>query len=231
MKAVKKIRNTSLAVVLFGISLLSHYTQVAVAQENKLGSNSSNQQQVEDVASRLEGTMDTSAQARANPKVANVRMTACRIGLSDRNSQSTNKSIFLYQEQALSPELNKPYRQRFLEISSVNSGRTVRSLSYKPVNPETAVNLCNKPASERIVKSNDLGKPFCSVFLTRSGENYIGITPSQGCPANVRGAVKITNTIVLGDTNMKTWDRGFDAKGKQVWGAESNAYEFRKIRE
>ncbi len=123
MKTVKKIRNTSLAVALFGISLLSHYTQVAVAQENKLGS-MSNQQQVEDVASRLEGTMDTSAQARANPKVANVRMTACRIGLSDRNSQSTNKSIFLYQEQALSPELSKPYRQRFLEISSVNSGRT-----------------------------------------------------------------------------------------------------------
>ena len=228
MNAVKKIRNTSLAVVLLGISLLSHYTPVAVAQ-NKLSSNLSNQQQAKDVASRLEGVMDTSAQSRANPKVANVTMTSCRVGLSDRNSQSTNKSIFLYQEQAFSPELNKPYRQSFLEISSVNNGRTVRSLSYKPVNPEAAINLCNKPASERMVKLNDIGKPFCSVFLTRSGENYIGINPSQGCPANERGAVKMTNTIVLGNTSMKIWDRGFDAKGKQVWGNESNAYEFRKI--
>jgi hypothetical protein len=228
MNALKKIRNTSLAVALFGISLLSHYTQVAVAQNNKLGS-ISNQQQVEDVASRLEGTMDTSAQSRANPKVANVRMTSCRIGINQSNSPSTNKSIFLYQEQALSSELNKPHRQSFLEISSVNNGRTVRSLSYKPVNPQAAINLCNKPTSERMVKLNDIGKPFCTVFLTRSQENYIGITPSQGCPANVRGAVKITNTIVLSDATMKTWDRGFNAKGKQVWGDESNGYEFRKI--
>ncbi len=228
MNALKKIRNTSLAVVLFGISLLTHYTQVAVAQNNKPGS-ISNQQQVKDVASRLEGTMDTSAQARANPKVANMRMTSCRIGINQNNTPSTNKSIFLYQEQALSKELNKPYRQSFLEISSVNNGRTVRSLSYKPVNPQAAINLCNKPASERMVKLNEISKPFCTVFLTRSGENYIGINPSQGCPANERGAVKMTNTIVLGNTSMKTWDRGFDAKGKQVWGDESNAYEFRKI--
>jgi hypothetical protein len=228
MNALKKIRNTSLAVVLLGLSLLSHYTPVAVAQNNKLSSNLSNQQQAKDVASRLEGVMDTSAQARANQSVANVTMTACRVSLSD-NSQSTNKSIFLYQEQAFSPELNKPYRQSFLEISSVNNGRTVRSLSYKPVNPKTAINLCNKPASERMVKLNDIGKPFCTVFLTRSGGNYIGINPSQGCPANERGAVKMTNTIVLGNTNMKTWERGFDANGKQVWGDESNTYEFRKI--
>jgi CpeT/CpcT family (DUF1001) len=224
MNALKKIRNTSLAVVLFGISLLSHYTQVAVAQNNK-----PNQQQVEDVASRLEGIMDTSAQARANPKVANVRMTACRIGINENNSPSLNKSIFLYQEQAFSPELEKPYRQSFLEISSVNNGRTVRSLSYKPVNPQAAINLCNKPASERMVKLNDIGKPFCTVFLTRSQENYIGITPSQGCPANVPEAVKITNTIVLGNTSMKTWERGYDANGKQVSGVDSNGYEFRKI--
>jgi CpeT/CpcT family (DUF1001) len=228
MNALKKIRNTSLAVALFGISLLIHCTQVAVAQNNKPGS-ISNQQQVEDVVSRLEGTMDTSAQARTNPKVANVRMTTCRIGISENNSPSTNKSIFLYQEQAFSPEFNKPHRQSFLEISSVNSGRTVGSLSYKPVNAKAAINLCNKPASERMVKFNDIGEPFCSVFLTRSQENYIGITPSQGCPANVPEAVKITNTIVLGNTSMKTWERGFDSKSKQVWGDESNGYEFRKI--
>jgi CpeT/CpcT family (DUF1001) len=228
MKGVTKIlQNRSLAILLLGASLLSHYTLVAVAQDKPV-SNVSNQQ-VEDVASRLEGIMDTSARARVNPKAANVRMTACRVGITQNTNQSVGKPIFLYQEQALSRELNKPYRQRFLEISSVNNGRTVRSLSYKPANSESVINLCNKPVSERIVKFSDLGKPVCSVFLTRSQENYIGVTPSGGCPANVRGAVKITNTIVLKKTGMNTWDRGFDANGKQVWGAESESYEFRKI--
>lgn len=231
MKGITKIlQNSSLAIVLLGASVLSHYTLVAVAQDKAVY----NQQQVEDVAKRLEGIMDTSARARVNPKAANVRMTACRINLNDNNSQTANKSnkpIFLYQEQALSNELNKPYRQRFLEISSVNNGRTVRSQSYKPANPESLINFCNRSTRERTVKLSDLGKPVCNVYLTRSGENYIGITPTQGCPANFRGAVRITNTIVLSKTGMNTWDRGFDANGKQVWGAKAESYEFRKIRE
>ncbi|BDA67289.1 hypothetical protein RIVM261_026480 [Rivularia sp. IAM M-261] len=228
MKTVTKIfQNCGLGIVLLGASLLSNYTLVAVAQDKAVPS----QQQVEEVAQRLEGIMDTSARARVNPKAANVRMTACRISLNE-NAQATNKSnnpIFLYQEQALSSELNKPYRQRFLEISSVNNGRTVRSLSYKPANVQSVINLCNKPVSERVVTSTDLGKPVCSVYLTRSGENYIGVTPNEGCPANFRGAVKITNTVVLSKTGMNTWDRGFDANGKQVWGAKGESYEFRKI--
>lgn len=228
MKRVTKILTTRMSIVLLGASVLSHFTLVAVAQD-KAGSSVYNQQQVEDVASRLEGTMDTSARARVNPKAANVRMTACRVSVSEDTEQSGGKPIFLYQEQALSNELNKPYRQRFLEISSVNNGRTVRSQSYKPANPESVINLCNRPTTERSVKFSELGKPVCNVYLTRSGENYIGVTPTQGCPANVRGAVTITNTIFLSKTGMNTWDRGFDADGKQVWGALAESYEFRKI--
>lgn len=216
-----------MGIVLLGASVLSHHTLVAVAQDKPVY----NQQQVEDVAQRLEGIMDTSARARVNPNAANVRMTACRVSV-DNNSQRANKSnkpIFLYQEQALSSELNKPYRQRFLEISSVNNGRTVRSLSYKPADPASFANFCNRPVTERSVRLTDIGKPVCTVYLTRSGENYIGVTPTQGCPANVRGAVRITNTIFLSETGMNTWDRGFDANGKQVWGAKAESYEFRKI--
>ena len=28
---------------------------------------------------------------------------------------------------------------------------------------------------------------------------------------------------------METWDRGFDADGKQVWGAREDSYQFRDI--
>jgi CpeT/CpcT family (DUF1001) len=229
MKDVTKVlQNYRLGIVLLGASLLNHYTVVAVAQNQSVY----NQQQVEEVAQRLEGIMDTSARARVNPKAANVRMTACRISVNDNNSIEANKSnkpIFLYQEQALSSELNKPYRQRFLEISLVNNSRTVRSLSYKPADLNSVINFCNKSAAERVVNKSELGNAICSVYLTRSGENYIGVTPKQGCPANVRGAVTITNTVVLSEKGMNTWDRGFDANGKQVWGAKAESYEFRKI--
>jgi hypothetical protein len=56
---------------------------------------------------------------------------------------------------------------------------------------------------------------------------YVGETQPGGCPANVRGAVKITNTIILNSAGMETWDRGFDANGKQVWGAQDESYQYR----
>ncbi|WP_281362077.1 CpcT/CpeT family chromophore lyase [Oxynema aestuarii] len=43
------------------------------------------------------------------------------------------------------------------------------------------------------------------------------------------GAVRITNSVVVNDNGMETGDRGFDAAGKQLWGADEKPYRFRKI--
>ncbi len=185
-------------------------------------------QQVDAVASRLEGVMDTAAQASANPKAPNVRMTTCRVTLATGTLPPETDSVFLYQEQALAKDLTKPYRKRFLQISSSPYSQSVRSRSFKPTSPSTWINFCAKPARDRTIKSGDLGTAVCSVFLKPSGDDYIGNTPADGCPANVRGAVRIKNHIVLHVNGMDTWDRGFDAVGKQVWGAQSDSYQFRK---
>lgn len=187
------------------------------------------QQQVREVASFLEGMMDTSAQAASNPKAPSVRMTTCEITVTGSSSSETSQSIFLYQEQALTKDLTKPYRQRFLQLSPSVLSQSVRSQSFKPTNPQQWSGFCNKPASDRVVQLADLGSPVCNVYLRRSNLGYVGNTPTDGCPANVRGAVRITNHIVLTAAGMDTWDRGFDAIGKQVWGAKAESYQYRRI--
>jgi hypothetical protein len=186
-------------------------------------------QQVEEVASRLEGIMDTSAQAATNSKAPNVRMTTCRIQVTDVASANAGESVFLYQEQALSKDLAKPYRQRFLQLSPSLYSQSVRSRSFKPANPSSWTGFCNKPTADRTLQLKDLGTPVCNVFLRRSGEDYTGNTPIDGCAAKVRGAVRITNHIELHTTGMDTWDRGFDASGKQVWGAKAESYQYRRV--
>lgn len=180
--------------------------------------------QVDSVVSHLVGVMDTSAQAAKNPNKASVRMTTCKITIT-----RANESVYLYQEQALTKDLNQPYRQRFLEIIPTLEQETVESKSYKPLQPEALIGLCNKPESERILNLSDIGQPVCSVFLKPSNDGYIGETPPEGCPANVRGAVKITNTIILHSTGMDTWDKGYDAQGSQVWGAREDSYQYRWV--
>ncbi|HEY9615703.1 MAG TPA: chromophore lyase CpcT/CpeT, partial [Microcoleaceae cyanobacterium] len=152
------------------------------------------------------------------------------IQVLDPPSGSVDQPVFLYQEQALVKKLTQPYRQRFLQLVPAPDRQHIESRSFKPEQPSQWIGLCNKPLGDRQLKLKDLGTPVCSVFLQRSDKDYIGNTPAQGCPTNARGAVRITNRIVLHADGMDTWDRGFDAAGKQVWGAEGDSYQYRKLK-
>jgi hypothetical protein len=75
--------------------------------------------------------------------------------------------------------------RRFLRIAPV-VGSLIESAVFKPPTPSAWVGLCAKPEVERVVNSSDIGVSSCSVFLQRSGENYIGETPPRGCPSDYK---------------------------------------------
>lgn len=200
-----------------GVSLLGILSPQVWAQSMSIDA------QVREVASYLIGAMDTSARAASDRQAADVRITTCAVQVPQSDA------IFLYQEQALSLKLDSPYRQRFLQIAPSADNLAVESITYKPDNPETWQGLCNKPQRERSVSLPQLGEPVCRVILGRDGEGYWGTTPEEGCAANYRGAVRITNQVQLTRETMETWDRGFDAEGTQVWGAQDESYQYRDI--
>ncbi|MFM6188814.1 MAG: chromophore lyase CpcT/CpeT [Planktothrix sp.] len=184
------------------------------------------------VVSYLTGVMETSAQAKAIPDAPSVRMTTCEVQLnSTPGSVKPSEGVFLYQEQALTRNLSQPYRQRVLEIKPSADRNRIESVSFKLINPKNWIGLCQKPLSERVISSQEIQNANCRVFLKPMGTEYIGETQPGGCPTNFRGAVKITNTIKLDQQSMETQDRGFDAKGKQVWGAENRSYQYQRIQE
>jgi CpeT/CpcT family (DUF1001) len=179
--------------------------------------------QIGEIADFLIGTMDTSAQALHHRNSPDVRLTTCRI----RVENTPNDRLFLYQEQALSLNLSQPYRQRFLQITASEDGERVESIAFKPPNPQAWIGLCDR--TDSVVPQAELGEAVCRVFLKPDGDGYLGNTPESGCPTNYRGAVRITNTVILRKDSMETWDRGFDAEGKQVWGAREQSYQYRDI--
>ncbi len=187
---------------------------------------------VHQVAVYLTGVLETTVPSKPGPPIR-IQMTTCTIQKIDHVDQPG--TVLLYQEQAPVEQLNQPYRQRFLSLAVSPYSQTVRSLTFKPVNPQQWVNFCTRNIRDRQIHTRDLGTPICSVFLkpaqNAQGEAiYYGNTPVDGCPANVRGAIRITNHILLHKTGMETWDRGFDSQGKQVWGARVEAYRYRKIK-
>jgi CpeT/CpcT family (DUF1001) len=188
--------------------------------------------QVPEVVSHLVGVMSTTAQVRQNPQKPDVTMTTCVITVSGAMPRQAHLNpVYLYQEQALSHQLHKPYRQRFLQISASLPSRTVRSQSWRPIQLEPWINFCQRPSLSRIVPFQAFGDITCAVFLKKSGDRYEGVTLIGGCPTQIRGAVRMTNQITLHAAGMDTWDRGYDAAGKQVWGAKSESYQYRWIKQ
>lgn len=180
------------------------------------------EQQVHEIADHLIGVMDTSAQAQVEANRVSVQMTTCEVTVLGVDSSN---SVFLYQEQALLDRVDQPYRQRFLQITP---GPTrAESRTYKPSDVEPWVGWCTLPRAERQVTVTDLGEQVCEIALRPSVLGYVGSTSLAGCPTTVRGAVRITNVVVLHDQGMDTWDRGFDRDGNRVWGAEDEPYRYR----
>ena len=228
---VYKAKPMSMARSQYGFRVsLSMVVAIALLPQATLAPASSPPSPLEDVARLLEGSMDTTAQAATQPPAPSVRMTTCRISVQPATLQAANLSpatILLYQEQALTRSLERPYRQRWLAIAPHTSDK-IASISFKPSQPQALIGLCDRPLPERRIPAADLAQPICTIILSKTPQGYRGSTPPQGCPANVRNAVRITNEVDLTPAGMDTWDRGFDASGQQVWGAKAEAYQFRR---
>lgn len=179
------------------------------------------QQDVATVADHLSRAMDTTVQAASNPNFVGVQMTTCSVQVAAPNTSD----VYLYQEQALTEHIGSPYRQRFLHITLSDDGNRVESRTFKPTAPGEWTGFCQR--SDRTVATDELGDLVCIVSLRPSPLGYVGSTPRDGCPVNLRGAVRLTNTIVLHRDGMDTWDRGFDQNGDQVWGAKTEPYRYR----
>lgn len=198
----------------------------AIAQTTPAQSSLPIEEQVAEVVSRLVGVMDTSAQAAASSTAPSVRMTTCEVQLTD--ASETDPATYLYQEQAIATRLEQPYRQRFLKIAPSDDRGNVQSTSYRPIDESQWIGLCDRPFEVRQVEAQDLASAHCSVFLRRVEDDYIGETQLGGCPSNYRGAVRVTNQIVLRATGMETRDRGLDINGNLVWGSTGEPYRFER---
>ncbi|MCW9016751.1 MAG: CpcT/CpeT family chromophore lyase, partial [Kangiellaceae bacterium] len=69
-----------------------------------------------------------------------------------------------------------------------------------------------------------------TVYLAWREENksYSGSTDTNKCMSKLRGATYATSEVIVNHKGIVSWDRGFDSKDKQVWGAVKAGYIFLK---
>lgn len=184
---------------------------------------------VETVKALLVGEYDSSAQEARDREYFTItlRMTQCWKERAD--------GPWIYVEQAMSTAQDKPYRQRVYRLVSAGAGK-VKSEVYEL--PGTMEEVQDKfagqwRASEPLkgLKAEELKlRDGCAITLTKQVDGvWMGSTNEKDCGSTLRGATYATSEVTLSQGLLRSWDRGFDKDGKQVWGAKKGAYEFVKL--
>lgn len=174
----------------------------------------------------LSGSFSSEQQSRENPSYFDIRLEMAPIW-SHRSD-----SLWLYVEQARADALDRPYRQRIYELVQRPGGEFESRVYELPGDdPLKFAGAWKDPRKLDGVKKEDLKlKQGCSIFLRRLPDGaYQGATRGNGCASTRQGAAYTTSEVTVSADRIISWDRGWDADGKQVWGATEGGYVFRRV--
>jgi hypothetical protein len=180
---------------------------------------------VQELASWMTGSFSSTEQAANDANFFDIRLHMTPIW------STRSDGPWLYVEQAAAAKLNEPYRQRVYRLVAQDDGTIESRVFTLPGDPLRFAGKWAAPADFETLKPEDLElRSGCSLYLRRTSDGaYVGSTQGQGCESSLRGAAYATSEARITESGMRTWDRGFDAQGQQVWGATTGGYEFRKV--
>ena len=138
--------------------------------------------------------------------------------------------FWLYVEQAIVSALEKPYRQRIYHVNLLND-TTIISEVFEMKSPMRFAGAYKNVAVLNSLTLDSLeARAGCVILLhARSNGTFVGSTKNQDCLSSLRGASYATSEVVIHKQLLVSWDRGWDATGKQVWGAVKSGYQFVKL--
>ncbi len=202
------------------IFLLLTFIAVACKSEPK-NESPIEEKMLQELFAMMHGSFNSEAQAKADTTYHNISLHMYPIW--------KEQGKWLYVEQALNAMQDRPYRQRVYEVKRT-SDSTIASYVYTLPNDSLWVGKWKTPEAFNALKKEDLDlRNGCEVILVKKGESFEGKTGNMSCESSLRGASYATSTVSVCKDKIESWDRGFDAEGHQVWGAEKGGYVFDKL--
>lgn len=182
-----------------------------------------------EVAALMAGQFDSRDQAASDPAFRPIALTMVPIWTDRRDAH------WLYVEQAMADTPGQPYRQRVYRVSNSADGE-VASAVYTLTAPERFVQGWRNGALDALREDMLQPRTGCTVYLRRQGmrregmrgdgATWQGATRGRDCASELRGAAWASAEVRLEPGRMASWDRGYAADGRQVWGSTAGPYVF-----
>lgn len=177
-----------------------------------------------ELAAHLSGYFTSAAQAAADKDYFNIELRIVPAWAERKDGP------WLYVEQADARTPDKPYRQRVYRLEVTGDKYLSHIYEFKG-DPLKQAGQWKQPMPLAALTPADLVlKDGCAVVMERRADgSYHGATVDKACPSVLRGSRYASSKVTLDAKVLESWDQGFDADGKQVWGATKGAYRFVKV--
>ncbi len=184
---------------------------------------------IEKVADQLSGTwMTTSPYKSVKSDDGTMNEIFMTMGVSPITIQGMENTLYI--ESSLSDTPWTPFRQAIFQLYEYKGKVRLRTYTMA-MSAETLgvyVGLHAAPSHFQTINKDQLIATL-DVELDVSGSGFSGSTPYP-YPTGVLGAVEMTSSVTFDGTTLTTTDRGYDANGNIVWGAnEDSSYTFEQV--
>lgn len=178
------------------------------------------------LAAWLSGSFSSAAQAERDVSYFDIRIHAVRIW-NDRAD-----GAWIYLEQAAADSLDRPYRQRVYHVTRLGADLFESRVFALEEPLQYAGRWREETPLTELAPGDLLPREGCAVLLRAiDADSFSGSTLGRLCTSSLRGASYATSEVVVQAGGLTSWDRGYDADGAQVWGAEDGPYAFERIEE
>jgi hypothetical protein len=199
--------------VIFQIAFIAIYAQQKVTDND-----------VKTLSNWMTGAFDSKEQARLDSNYFEIHLHMKQIW------KKRDDGVWLYVEQAIVTALDKPYRQRVYNVKKINDSTIVSKVYTFYGNANRFAGAWkNKKLISKLTPDSLEDRKGCSIYLKKNNKGeFTGSTNKSDCESNLRGAKYATSKVTIKEDLLVSWDQGFDAEGKQVWGATKGGYQFVK---
>jgi hypothetical protein len=211
-----------LLIIYVSILVISVHISMIIASEPY----QSHSEQLTQLMNWMTGSFSSEERAEIDTSYYNVSLYMTRIW--NENSDG----FWIYVEQALATNLERPYRQRIYQLAQKDDS-TFESRVYLLPNAIRFAGAWKSPkVFDKLTPDSLTLRDGCSIILFRKdGDSFQGVTIDKKCKSGLRGASYATSQVSIFKDQLISWDRGIDENGNQVWGATKGGYIFKKIKE
>ena len=174
----------------------------------------------------MTGSFTSEAQAERDDSYFDIRLQMWPIW----PEHTTPTQTWLYVEQAVAGREDTPYRQRVYRVRDLGDGQYESTVFTIPGGPRFFGAWRDDAPLASLAPDSLEERAGCAIILEHDGDHtFVGSTDERSCASDLRGAAYATSMVRITEHGLDSWDRGFDAEGLLVWGAEFGPYEFRRV--